>query len=48
MKLPAVQEVENLHHDKSVEDESEVPGVDMELFEYRLVIFFPVNQIKAP
>lgn len=47
MELPAVEEVENLHHHKRVEDEGEVPRVDAEFFEYYLVVFLAVQVVES-
>ena len=40
VQLPAVQEVEDLHHDEGVEDDCEMPRGYLILFENGLVVRF--------
>lgn len=48
MKLSGVDEVEDLHHYKSIEDESIVSRVFSSSFKYSLEIFISINMIEAP
>lgn len=44
MQFPAVQKVEDLHHNKGVENEGKMPRIDLKLFVYRLVVVVPVDK----
>jgi hypothetical protein len=47
MNLAGIHEVEDLHHDESIEDESEVPRVGMRLLEDVNVILVPLGRVEA-
>lgn len=47
MEFPAVDEVENLHHDECIEDKSKVPRIDAEFFIDGIVIFIPVDVVES-
>jgi hypothetical protein len=47
MKFTAVEEVEDLHHDKGVEDKGEVPRVEVEFILDGLIVNIPVNEVET-
>lgn len=44
MEFSSVEEIEDLHENEGVEDESEVPGVDMVSLEAGLVVVSPTHK----
>ena len=47
VQLPAVQEVEDLHHDEGVEDDCEMPRGYLILFENGLVVRFTWHIVQS-
>lgn len=48
MKFSGVEEVEDLHHNKGVEDKCEMPRVDAVVLQDCLILFVSVEGIKSP
>ena len=47
VKFTAVEEVEDLHHDKGVEDKGEVPRVEVEFILDGLIVNIAVNEVET-
>ena len=48
MELTTVEEVEDLHHHKSIEDERKMPGVNMQFFMNLAIVIPSIDPVKSP
>lgn len=46
MKFPTIKEIEDLHHDKGIENKGKVPGIDPKLLINGHIIGTAINKIE--
>ena len=48
MEFTTVEEIEDLHHHKSIEDERKMPGVNMQFFMNLAIVISSIDPVKSP